>query len=289
MVDGRTRVCGIIANPVEHTLSPVLHNIFAQELGHNLIYVPFKPEITGLDIAVKGAFALHVLGLNVSVPYKQKVIESLVAVEKDAKQIGAVNTLVRMENGYMGYNTDYLGLWRTFQEEEIILDGQEVIVFGAGGASKAVAYLCCKEGAKQVYLLNRTLKKAQELAAELNQTFQRDCVCAMQLSDYKEIPYKEHNYLAIQTSSVGMYPNGDQVILEDQEWYHCFHTAFDLIYTPAQTKFMQFAKAAGAKTYHGLKMLLYQGVIAYELWNHCTIPKEVVKKGYQMMERELHL
>ena len=289
MVDGRTRVCGIIANPVEHTLSPVLHNTLAQELGHRLIYVPFKPEKAGLDAAVKGAFALHILGLNISVPYKQEVIKSLVAVDKDAEVIGAVNTLVRAEKGYIGYNTDYLGLWRAFCEEGIVLDGQEVIVLGAGGTSKAVTYLCCKEGAKRVYLLNRTLKKAQELAEELNKEFQRDCVCAMQLVDYKEIPYKEHGYLAIQTSSVGMYPNQDQVILEDREWYRCLHTAFDIIYTPAQTRFMQLSESAGAKAYHGLKMLLYQGVIAYELWNNCTVPTEAVQKVYQVMKKELHL
>ncbi len=289
MVDGRTRVCGILANPVEHTLSPVLHNTLAQELGHSFIYVPFKPEKAGLDMAVKGAFALNILGLNVSVPYKQEVMKSLAAVDSDAEQIGAVNTLVRTESGYKGYNTDYLGLWRALQEEGIRLDGQEVIVFGAGGAAKAVVYLCCKKGAKRVYLLNRTLERAQGLAEEINQKFLKSCVCALPLADYREIPYKKCGYLAIQTSSVGMYPNTEQVILEDAEWYSCFHTAFDLIYTPEKTKFMRLAKAAGAKAYHGLKMLLYQGVIAYELWNTCTVSQEVIEKGYRVMERKLHV
>lgn len=286
-VDGRTRVCGIIANPVEHTLSPILHNALAQELGHNLIYVPFKPEAAGLEAAVKGAFALNILGLNVSVPYKQEVLKSLAAVDEGAKAIGAVNTLVRTDSGYMGYNTDYLGLRRAFEEEKIALEGQEVIVFGAGGASKAVTYLCCKEGAKKVYLLNRTREKAEEIAKALNGTFQRDCVCAMQLAEYREIPYQEKRYLAIQTSSMGMYPNTEQVILEDREFYRCFHTAFDLIYTPTRTKFIQLAEAAGAKAYHGLKMLLYQGVIAYELWNQIAVPDQVVQKGYQVIEKEL--
>lgn len=289
MVNGKTRVCGIIANPVEHTLSPILHNALAKELGHNLVYVPFKPKREELDAAVKGAYALNVLGLNVSVPYKMEVMKSLVEVDERAKAIGSVNTLVRADNGYIGYNTDYLGLWRAFQEEGIGLAGEEVIVFGAGGGSKAVSCLCCKEGAKKVYLLNRTLEKAKELAEELNRKFQRDCICAMQLDDYQKIPYRKQGYLAIQTSSVGMYPNTEQVILEDREFYRCFHTAFDIIYTPARTKFMQLAEAAGARSYHGLKMLLYQGVIAYELWNEISVPKEVVQKGYQVLEKELHL
>ena len=288
MVDGRTRVCGIIANPVEHTLSPVLHNTLAKELGHNLIYVPFKPEKAGLDAAVKGAFALFVLGLNVSVPYKQEVIKSLVGLDQGAEAIGAVNTLVRTDNGYFGYNTDYLGLWRAFKEEGIVLDGQEVIVFGAGGAAKAAVYLCCKEGAKKVYLLNRTIEKAQEIAQRYNQVFQRDCVCAVCLEEYAKISYKKQGYLAIQTSSVGMYPNIRQVILEEKEFYCCFHTAFDLVYTPARTKFMQLAEEVGAKVYNGLKMLLYQGVTAYELWNNSIVPAEIVQKCYQVIEKELH-
>lgn len=287
MVDGKTKVCGIIANPVEHTMSPVLHNTLAKELGHHLIYVPFKPELMGLDAAVKGAFALNILGLNVSVPYKQEVLKSLVKVDEGAKAIGAVNTLVRAENGYVGYNTDYLGLQRALEEEGIVLDGQEVIVFGAGGASKAVSYLCCKGGAKQVYLLNRTKEKAEEIAREWNETFQRTCVCAKSLAEYREIPYAEHKYLAIQTSSVGMYPNTEQVILEDIEFYRCFHTAFDIIYTPAHTRFMQLAKTAGARAYHGLKMLLYQGVVAYELWNQVVVSEEVVRNVYQRLKKEL--
>lgn len=288
MVDGRTRVCGIIANPVEHTLSPVLHNTLAKELGHNLVYVPFKPEKGGVDAAVKGAFELFVLGLNVSVPYKQEVIKSLAGLDQGAEAIGAVNTLVRTERGYLGYNTDYLGLWRALKEEGIVLEGQEVVVFGAGGAAKAAVYLCCKEGAKKVFLLNRTLEKAQKIADQYNQVFQKDCVYAMQLEEYTKIFYREHGYLAIQTSSVGMYPNVGQVILEEKEFYRCFHTAFDLIYTPAQTKFMQLAKDAGARVYNGLKMLLYQGVTAYELWMNCTVPAGVVQKCYQVIEKELH-
>lgn len=286
-VDGKTRVCGIIANPVEHTLSPVLHNTLAKELGHNLIYVPFKPEKEGVDAAVKGAYALNILGMNVSVPYKQEVMKSLAAIDKGAEEIGAVNTLVRTDGGYKGYNTDYLGLWRAFQEEGISLKGQKVIILGAGGASKAVTYLCCKEGAEKVYLLNRTIEKAQQIAEEINGYFKRDCIRAMRTEDYNSIPYEEKGYLAIQTTSVGMYPNTEQAAIEEQKFYTYLHTAFDIIYTPAETKFMQLAGAVGAKTYNGLKMLLYQGIIAYELWNGIEISGETAKKVYKEMEKEL--
>lgn len=287
IVDGKTRVCGIIANPVEHTLSPVLHNTLAKEMKHNLVYVPFKPEKDGVDAAVKGAYALNVLGMNVSVPYKQEVMKSLAEIDKGAKEIGAVNTLVRTDSGYKGYNTDYLGLWRAFEEEKISLKGQKVIVLGAGGASKAVNYLCCTKGAERVYLLNRSLGKAQETAEELNGYIGRDCIQAMQIAEYKKIPYEEKGYLAIQTTSVGMYPDTEHAVIEEEEFYAYLHTAFDIIYTPAKTKFMQLAEAGGAKVYNGLKMLLYQGIIAYELWNDTKISDEIVSKVSYVMEKEL--
>ena len=109
-ITGTTRTCGLIGNPVEHTLSPVIHNTLAESLGHNLVYVPFLVQPDKLDEAVKGAEALNLLGLNVTVPYKSDVIKSLAEIDSLAKNIGAVNTLVRVEDGYKGYNTDMEGL-----------------------------------------------------------------------------------------------------------------------------------------------------------------------------------
>ena len=118
-ITGTTRTCGLMGNPVEHTLSPVIHNTLAERLGHNLVYVPFLVQPDKLDEAVKGAEALNLLGLNVTVPYKSDVIKSLAAIDPLAKNIGAVNTLVRVANGYKGYNTDMEGLYRAMQSEQI--------------------------------------------------------------------------------------------------------------------------------------------------------------------------
>ena len=161
MINGKTRTCGLIGNPVEHTMSPAIHNTLAARCGHNLVYVPFLVEEGKVAEAVKGAYALNILGMNVTVPYKSEVIESLVEVDELAAQIGAVNTLVRTEGGYKGYNTDMSGLHRAMTSEGIRIEGEEIILLGAGGAARAVAYLCAKQNAKQVYLLNRTLEKAE--------------------------------------------------------------------------------------------------------------------------------
>lgn len=284
-INGKTRVCGLMANPVEHTLSPVLHNNLAQKTGINLVYVPFKPEQEGLDAAVSGAFALNIMGLNVSVPYKQAVMDSLADIDQSAREIGAVNTLVRMEGGYKGYNTDYLGLKKALESDGISLKGKTAVILGAGGAAKSAAYLCCKEGAAKLYLLNRTLVKAEALAEELGRCFEHASITAMRTEDYKRIP--EDSLTAIQTTSVGMYPHTGQAVIEDEAFYHKLETAYDVVYTPFETQFMKYAAKAGAKACNGLKMLLYQGITAFELWNHMEVDQETAEILYECMKKEL--
>lgn len=283
-IDGKSRVCGLLANPVEHTLSPFIQNHLAQKLGLGMVYVPFKPEEEGLEKAVQGAYALNVLGLNVSVPYKEKVINSLLEIDENAKKIGAVNTLVRIEGGYKGYNTDYLGLKRAMESDGFFVKGKEVILLGAGGAAKAVLHLCGLEGAKKVYILNRTAEKAKKMAEETNKNHQRDFVIPMRLDEYKELSKGE--YLAIQTTNVGMYPYTEQALIEEEEFYQKLSGAYDIVYNPAETKFMRNAKKAGVKTANGLKMLLYQGIIAFELWNNQKVEEETANWMYHLLEKE---
>ena len=132
-INGYTRTCGLIGNPVEHTLSPVIHNTLSMVLGENLAYVPFHVENGRLEDAVKGAFALNLLGLNVTVPYKSDVIPYLTDIDPLAENIGAVNTLVRTETGYKGYNTDMPGLYRAMCEDGVKVKGEKVLILGAGG------------------------------------------------------------------------------------------------------------------------------------------------------------
>ena len=138
-INGKTMVCGLIGNPVEHTLSPMIHNTLAKRLGHNLVYVPFPVETGKVADAVVGADALQLLGLNVTVPYKSEVIASLKEIDTLAKDIGAVNTLVRTDGGYKGYNTDMEGLYRAMLSEDVGIEGERIILLGAGGVGRAVA------------------------------------------------------------------------------------------------------------------------------------------------------
>lgn len=149
-IGGRTRLCGLIGNPVEHTLSPMIHNTLAAACGCDMAYLPFLVEKEGLGAAVKGAYALNVLGLNVTVPYKMAVIPYLVSADKLAADVESVNTLVRTKGGYRGYNTDMSGLYRAMQEDKVEIKDRDVVILGAGGVGRAIAFLCAQKGAKRV-------------------------------------------------------------------------------------------------------------------------------------------
>lgn len=302
-ISGHTRLIGLIGNPVEHTLSPVIHNGISNAMGIQSVYVPFKVEADGLENAVRGAFELNVLGMNVTVPHKNAVMEHLVELDEAAREIGAVNTLVRVEekHGYKGYNTDMLGLRRQITEDGISLKDESVVILGAGGAAKAVVYMCLLEGAKKIYLLNRTVEKAQQIAESMNCSFlsknendisehateqQKGTIIAMSMEDYAQI--KEDNLIVFQATSIGLAPNVKDVVIDDTNFYKKIKIGVDLIYNPANTRFMQLVTKSGGKAYNALKMLLYQAVIAYELWHDIVVPQNIIEDVYVELKRKVY-
>ena len=286
-IKGTTRVCGLIGNPVEHSISPLIHNNLAECENIDLAYVTFKVEKGMVSKAVEGAYALNLLGLNVTVPYKDEVIASLVDIDPLAQSIGAVNTLVRAEGGYKGYNTDIIGFSRQLQDAGIELEGNDVILLGAGGAARAIAFLCAKKQAGSIYILNRTLEKAQELADEVNQTFGISTVVGVKLEEYSKLP--DRQFITIQTTSVGLAPHVDCAPIEEEAFYNKVSVGVDIIYNPGKTKFMKLVESKGKKSYNGLKMLLYQGVSAFELWNGIKVSETVSADLYELMKKELNI
>lgn len=284
-INAKTRVCGLIGNPVEHSCSPVIHNSISELLDINMAYTTFLVEKDAVEHAVKGAYALNLLGMNVTVPHKQAVIPHLKEIDSLAESIGAVNTLVRVEGGYKGYNTDILGLYRALCEEGVAIEGENVIILGAGGASRAIAFLCGDKKANKVYLLNRTVEKAKDIADAVNEKMGREVVIPMAIQDYDKLP--KEKYLCIQTTSVGLHPHDDEAVIEDEHFYELIHTGYDAIYNPYETKFMKLVKKQGGRAFNGLKMLLYQAVEAYELWNQVKISKEICDEVYMRLKKEM--
>lgn len=281
-INGYTRTCGLIGNPVEHTMSPVIHNTLAQATGDNLAYVPFHVPSGMLEEAVKGAFALNLLGMNVTVPYKSDVIPYLKDIDPLAEKIGAVNTLVRMENGFKGYNTDMPGLYRAMCRDGIILEGEKVLILGAGGVARAVAVLLAQKNVAQIILLNRTVERARKIADEINQSVGKQLASAMSIADYGKLPEKER-FLAVQATNVGMYPNVEEAVIEDENFYKKIHTGYDLVFNPLETNFMKLVQKQGGRAFCGYKMLLYQGIIAYELWTGKQIDDTLAEQVYDRM------
>lgn len=287
--DGNTNVCGLIGNPVRHTLSPLIHNSLAEITGINMVYVPFEVADGDVSDAIKGALALGIRGLNVTIPYKSDVIPCLEDIDPLAKGIGAVNTLVRTPNGgFKGYNTDMTGLYHSMQDEGVELDGRIVVILGAGGVARPAAFLCASKGAKKVYVLNRTYERAMEVASEVNRALydvNRDdivtadginaegdpldipeIVVPMKIEDYKDLYEEKEKFIVLQCTSVGLFPDVNSAIIEDSEFYEHVSVGIDMVYRPLETKFMKLTAEAGAKAISGLKMLLYQAIDAYELW-----------------------
>jgi len=286
MISGKAKVCGIMAYPVEHSLSPMMHNFYAGQMGIDFAYVPFKVPEDMVEAAVKGAYALNLTGMNITVPHKQRVIPCLKELDPAAESIGAVNTLVRMEGGFKGYNTDAPGLLRAMTEQGMEIEGKDCLLIGAGGAAKAAAFVLGSRGAASVVVLNRSESRGWELAEDMNRRFGRAVMTAMALKDYEKLPAKA--WLAVQTTSVGMAPHRDQAPIEDREFYKSIRNAVDVIYTPFKTRFMSRVEEAGGRAVGGLDMLIYQGIEAFELWNpEQKVPCHVISRAREMMIKEL--
>ena len=286
-INGYTRTCGVIGHPVEHTMSPAIHNTLARELGENLVYVPFHVPIGHVGQAVEGAYALNLLGMNVTVPYKSEVLPYLKETDPLAETIGAVNTLVRTEGGFKGYNTDMPGLYRAMCEDGVEIAGERVLILGAGGVARAVAILAAEKKAAEIIILNRTREKAARIAEEVNGLGGRHLAGALALEEYASLP--EGNYLAIQATNVGMFPKTGEAVIEDAAFYRKIHTGYDLVFNPARTRFMSLVQQSGGRAFGGLKMLLYQGIIAYELWTGAQVDRALAEKAYEQMRKAMDI
>lgn len=286
-INGYTRTCGLIGSPVEHTMSPAIHNTLAHAMGQNLVYVPFHVQEGHVREAVDGAFALNLLGCNVTVPYKSEVIPYLRELDPLAEKIGAVNTLVRVEGGFMGYNTDMPGLLRALESDNVKTAGEKVLILGAGGVARAVAVML-SERAEEIVILNRTVDKAQKIADEVNSCAGRRLARALSVCEWGKLS-KEERYLAIQATNVGMYPKVNEAVIEEAGFYERIHTGYDLVFNPARTRFMQMTEDAGGRAYNGLKMLLYQGVIAYELWTGAAVSGELEESAFGAMKLAMNM
>ncbi len=263
-VKGTTDVFTVIGCPVKHSFSPVIHNTMSEITGRDFIYTAMEVQPDCLQGAVKGAYCLGIKGINVTVPHKVAVMDILCDIEKRARVIGAVNTLKYTDDGYVGYNTDVIGVGYAIKNKGYSIKDKTVLLLGAGGAGNACAVMACDEGCKKLIIANRTVEKAKRLARNLSAHY--DCsIEAVAMSDISEI---ESCDIILNSTTVGFGDQKGSSPIEDKNFYKekGVEFVFDAIYTPWETQLLKDASEAGAKTLNGFSMLVYQAVAAEEIW-----------------------
>ncbi len=276
MISARTRVCGLIGDPVEHSVSPAMHNAAFSHLRLDYIYLPFRVGGKHLTGAIDGARALGIRGLNVTIPHKVAVIPLLDELDPLAEKIGAVNTIVN-DNGILkGYNTDAGGFLKALLHRGVEPQNRRVVLLGAGGASRAISFALAENGAELV-ILNRQqeIDWAVELAGSISRLSGKE-VKAFELNEQNLRAALEPADLLVNATSVGMSPNTGQTPVA-RKLLKPGLVVFDVVYNPIKTRLLTEAEEAGARTIDGINMLVWQGALAFEMWTGLKPPVEIMK------------
>lgn len=275
-ISGKTKLCGVIGDPIEHSLSPIIHNAAFAALKLNYMFLAFKVKSADVENAINGMRALNIRGLNVTMPHKSKVLNFLDRTDLSAQIINSVNTILNKENKLFGLNTDGVGALRALRENGVELKGRKILLLGAGGAARAIAYSMAKEG-DELAVLNRTLKPVQDLAKLLEKTVNKRIYAG--LLSPKEIQQNiQDSDILINATSVGMKPKPDESLVAPKLLRHNL-AVMDIVYNPIETKLTKDAKALGAKVVSGVEMLIYQGAASFEIWTGKSAPIKVMRQA----------
>lgn len=278
-IDSHTILYGVFGDPIRHSRSPIMLNRAFQEAGINAVYAAFHVRPDELGDAVRGIRALGYRGINVTIPHKVEVMQYLDEIDEGARIVGAVNTIVNESGKLIGYNTDGIGYVRSLKEETgIELKGKSVLLLGAGGAARGVAYALAKEGAGRIYIANRTKERALELADTISSYTEAIGLGMDELGHVvDEVEF------VLNTTSAGMHPHVDELPLP-LELLRSHHLVSDLIYNPRITRFLREAEARGGRIHGGLGMFIYQGAFAFEYWTGTPAPVAAMR---QVVEQSL--
>ena len=280
-ISGRTRVLGVFGCPVEHSLSPAMHNAALTHLGLDYTYLPFSVRPEALECALHSLTSLGIVGVNLTIPHKESGLAFVDEVTDEAEEVGAINTVHCLDGRLIADNTDGLGFYRPLTECGFKVRGKNVVVLGAGGAARSVVFRLSREGAKQIWIANRSRERADNLmAAVLMSGNGASQVATISLDDSDGVARAIlASELLVQTTRLGMYPDvGSQPPLPAD----CLHRnllVYDLVYNPIETSLMAEARLRGCTVLGGVKMLVYQGAAALERWIGTWPPTDVMERA----------
>jgi shikimate dehydrogenase len=275
-VSGKTRICGVIGDPIEHTLSPIMHNTAFEAQKLDYVFLAFKVKSQELENAVNGMRALSIRGLNVTMPHKSSILKYLDRIDLSAQIINSVNTILNREGKLFGFNTDGVGAVKALRENGVELNGRKVLLLGAGGAARAIAYAIARES-DELAVLNRTLKQAQDLAKLLEKTANKKIVAGALTPKEIQLNLQDSDIL-INATSIGMKPKSIESPVPPK-LLRSNLAVMDIVYNPIETQLAKDAKTAGAKVVSGVEMLIYQGAASFEIWTGKTAPVEVMRQA----------
>lgn len=259
---------GLIGEKLGHSISPQIHKLILEKLKENDLYNLFEVKKENLKEAVNGLKVLGAKGINVTIPYKVDVMEHLDNISKEAKNIGAVNTIAFKGNKLIGYNTDYYGFGASLKNGQVDINNKNAVILGTGGASKAVVHYLLDNGIKDVIYVSRNPKNTEE------------CMKDFKVISYDDMNKLENRDIIINCTPCGMYPNTEYCPV-NKSILSKFYAAVDLIYNPRKTIFLKEAGELGAKTVNGLYMLIAQAVASQEIWHEIKISQEITDKIYK--------
>lgn len=283
MITGHTRLACLLGDPVEHSISPAMHNEAFRLLDIDCRYLAFQVGEDTLPEVVDALKKMNVMGFNLTMPDKNRIVELVDEITPAVAIGGAANTVVNREGRLIAYTTDGIGFMDACKDAGFDIIGKKMTLLGAGGAARAILIQAALDGVAEISVFSRRGSKwdqAEELVERLN----KETNCVVRHFDYEDpaVLKKEihSSQILVNGTSVGMAPQEDACVIKDAECFYPGLMVFDVIYNPGETKLLKMAREAGCQTANGLYMLLYQGAAAFEIWTGKKMPVLQIKEKY---------
>lgn len=272
-ISGKTKICGVIGNPIQHSLSPTIQNAAFNHLNLDFIFTAFKVKDKELELAIQGMRSLNIYGLNVTMPHKTSVINYLDEKDPLVSSLNSANTIINRKGRLFGFSTDGIGAIKALQENGVDLSSSKVLLLGAGGAGRAIAFSIA-EKVEDLVVLNRDPAKVKNLEFDLKLNLKNIHYGLLSENSLKQ--NLRSSDVLINATNIGMTPNSSLSIIKPKLLTSDL-TVMDIVYTPLETKLLADAKKVGAKTIDGVEMLIYQGAASFELWTDKKAPIEIMR------------